>query len=99
MKPRLKMGMVGGGGEATIGVIHKMAAQLDGKIELIAGAFSSNAERSQGTGETLGLHPSRVYSDYRTMATEEAKLPGGNESTLSPSSHQTICTSRWRKRF
>jgi predicted dehydrogenase len=77
MKPKLKMGMVGGGGEATIGVIHKMAAQLDGKIELIAGAFSSNAERSQRSGETLGLHPSRVYSDYRTMATEEAKLPRG----------------------
>jgi hypothetical protein len=68
------MGMVGGGGNATIGVIHKMAAELDGEIELVAGTFSSNAERSRRSGETLGLHPSRVYSDYPTMATEEAKL-------------------------
>lgn len=69
--------MVRGGGEALIGVIHQMAAQLDGKIELIAGTFSSNAERSKRSGETLGLHPSRVYGDYRTMAIEEAKLPTG----------------------
>jgi predicted dehydrogenase len=77
MKHKLKMGMVGGGGNATIGVIHRMAAQLDGEIELVAGTFSSNAERSRRSGERQGLHPSRVYSDYRTMATEEAKLSKG----------------------
>jgi hypothetical protein len=60
MKRKIKMGMVGGGREATIGVIHKMAAQLDGKIELIAGAFSSNTERSRRSGETLGLHCSKI---------------------------------------
>jgi hypothetical protein len=47
MKPRLKMGMVGGGGDATIGAIHKIAAQLDGKSELVAGAFSSHFDRSR----------------------------------------------------
>jgi predicted dehydrogenase len=74
MSPELKMGMVGGGG---IGVVHQMAARLDGKIKLVAGAFSSNAERSKRSAGELGLHPSRVYSDYRTMAVEEAKLPAG----------------------
>lgn len=77
MRPKLKMGMVGGGRDATIGVIHQMAARLDGKIDLVAGAFSSNAERSKLVGEESGLHPSRVYSDYRAMAEEEAKLPAG----------------------
>jgi predicted dehydrogenase len=77
MRPKLKMGMVGGGRDATIGVIHQMAARLDGKIDLVAGAFSSNAERSKLVGEERGLHPSRVYSDYRAMAEEEAKLPAG----------------------
>jgi hypothetical protein len=91
--------MVGGGGDATIGVLHRMAAQLDGGIELVAGAFSSNAERSRRCGERLGLHSARIYSDYFAMATEEAKLSRGSGSTLSPSSRQTICTSRWRKRF
>ena len=54
-----------------------MAAPLDGKIELVAGAFSSNAERSKLIGEERGLHSSRVYSDYRMMAIEEARLPAG----------------------
>ena len=44
MGTKLRMGMVGGGRDATIGVIHQMAARLDGKIDLVAGAFSSNAE-------------------------------------------------------
>ena len=77
MRPKLKMGMVGGGRDATIGVIHQMAARLDGKIELVAGVFSSNAERSKLVGEERGLHPSRVYDDYRAMAAEEANLPAG----------------------
>ncbi|MBV9491466.1 MAG: Gfo/Idh/MocA family oxidoreductase [Verrucomicrobia bacterium] len=72
MNPKLKMGIVGGGG---IGTVHQMAARLDGKIELVAGAFSSNAERSKRSGEQLGLHPSRVYDDYRAMAAKEAELP------------------------
>jgi predicted dehydrogenase len=72
MNPKLKMGIVGGGG---IGTVHQMAARLDGKIELVAGAFSSNAERSKRSGEQLGLHPSRVYNNYRAMAAKEAKLP------------------------
>ena len=54
-----------------------MAARLDGKIELVAGVFSSIAERSKLVGEERGLHPSRVYGDYRAMATEEANLPAG----------------------
>jgi predicted dehydrogenase len=72
MNPKLKMGIVGGGG---IGTVHQMAARLDGKIELVAGAFSANAERSKRSGERLGLHPSRVYDDYRAMAAEEANRP------------------------
>jgi predicted dehydrogenase len=74
MNPKLKMGIVGGGG---IGTVHQMAARLDGEIELVAGAFSSNAERSKRSGERLGLHPSRVYDDYRAMAAAEAKRPAG----------------------
>ena len=74
MNAKLKMGIVGGGG---IGGVHQMAARLDGKIELVAGAFSSDAERSKRSGAQLGLHSSRVYSDYRAMAAEEAKLSAG----------------------
>ena len=77
MKRKLKMGMVGGGRDAFIGAVHRMAAWLDGKIELVAGAFSSSAGKSRQSGEELGLDPSRVYSDYQTMVAAEAKLPPG----------------------
>jgi predicted dehydrogenase len=97
MKPKLKMGIVGGGG---IGVVHQMAARLDGKIELVAGAFSSDAERSKRSGEQLGLHPSRVSSNYRAMAVEEAQLPAGERiDFVSIVTHRIICTSRWQRPF
>ena len=75
MTQKLKMGMVGGGRDAFIGAVHRMAARLDGRIELVAGAFSSDAGKSRASGEDLGLDSSRVYPDYETMAAAEAKLP------------------------
>jgi predicted dehydrogenase len=75
MTQKLKMGMVGGGRDAFIGAVHRMAARLDGRIELVAGAFSSDAAKSRASGEDLGLDSSRVYPDYETMAAAEAKLP------------------------
>ncbi|MBV9672530.1 MAG: Gfo/Idh/MocA family oxidoreductase [Verrucomicrobia bacterium] len=71
------MGMVGGGRNAFIGAVHRMAAWLDGKIDLVAGAFSSDPEKSKLSGADFHLAPERVYSDYQTMATSEAKLPKG----------------------
>ncbi|MFM2171167.1 MAG: hypothetical protein RI957_1396 [Verrucomicrobiota bacterium] len=74
---KLKMGMVGGGRGAFIGAVHRMAANLDGKIELVAGCFSSNPEKSKLSGQDLFLDPTRVYSNYEEMATKEAALPLG----------------------
>lgn len=71
------MGMVGGGRGAFIGQVHRMAANLDGKIELVAGAFSSDPEKSRLSGEDFFLDPSRVYSSYQEMARAEAALPAG----------------------
>ncbi len=67
--------MVGGGQSAFIGAVHRMAANLDGQIELVAGAFSSDAKNSQTTGEQLFLNPRRVYGSYEEMAKAEAALP------------------------
>jgi predicted dehydrogenase len=75
MARKVRMGMVGGGRDAFIGAVHRMAAWLDGKIDLVAGAFSSNPEKSRLSGEDLGLDPKRVYPDYETMAKKEAGLP------------------------
>ena len=75
LKRKLRMGMVGGGRGAFIGSVHRMAAALDGRIELVAGAFSSDAEKSRLSGEDLFLDPARVYSSYAEMAEKESALP------------------------
>jgi predicted dehydrogenase len=75
MNRKLRMGMVGGGRGAFIGAVHRMAANLDGKIELVAGCFSSDPEKSKLSGEDFFLNPARVYSSYAEMATTEAALP------------------------
>jgi len=69
------MGMVGGGRGAFIGAIHRMAAAIDGEIELVCGAFSSSAEKSKASGEDLYMDPSRVYESYAQMIEKEKALP------------------------
>lgn len=77
MNRKLKMGMVGGGRGAFIGAVHRMAANLDGKIELVAGCFSSDPEKSRLSGEDFFLSPSRVYGTFEEMAEKEGALPMG----------------------
>jgi predicted dehydrogenase len=75
MKRKIRMGMIGGSSDGFIGNVHRMAAVLDGQIELVCGAFSSDAKRSKQTGEALYLDPSRVYGTYDEMITKEKNLP------------------------
>jgi predicted dehydrogenase len=69
------MGMVGGGPGSFIGNVHRTAAALDGQIELVCGAFSSDPTRSSEAGEQLFLPENRVYPDYETMIRTEKNLP------------------------
>lgn len=64
---RIRMGMVGGGIDSLIGPVHRMAAELDGDIRLVAGAFSSDARRSRQAGEHYGIAPERAYASYEEM--------------------------------
>lgn len=75
LKRKLRMGMVGGGRGAFIGTVHRMAAALDGKIELVAGCFSADPKKSKVSGDDLFLEPARVYATYQEMALKEAALP------------------------
>jgi predicted dehydrogenase len=67
--------MIGGGRGAFIGAVHRIAAAMDGQAELVAGAFSSDPERSKASGGDLFLDPSRVYGSYREMAKAESAMP------------------------
>jgi predicted dehydrogenase len=69
------MGMIGGGPGAFIGAVHRIALQMDGAFELVAGCFSSSPDRSAETGRQLELDPARVYGSYQEMATKERALP------------------------
>jgi len=72
---KIRMGMVGGGMDSFIGAVHRMAATMDGHIELVCGALSSTPERSQKSGEQLGLPDSRIYESYHEMIENEQELP------------------------
>ncbi|TRW24007.1 Gfo/Idh/MocA family oxidoreductase [Flavobacterium zepuense] len=71
------MGMVGGGPGSFIGDVHRKAAIIDGLIELVCGAFSSSAERSQETGRALYLPENRCYASFEEMILAEKQLPEG----------------------
>ena len=71
---KLRMGMIGGGPGAFIGAIHRTAANMDGEIELVCGAFSSDPQKSKKAGEELNIDAQRVYPTYEEMIQKEAKL-------------------------
>ena len=77
MNRKLRMGMIGGGEGSFIGAVHRMAANLDGQIELVCGCFSSDPENSRRTGISLFLPENRIYNTYKEMIEKEAYLPVG----------------------
>ena len=72
---KLRMGMIGGGPGAFIGAVHRIAANMDGEIQLVCGSFSSDPEKSKQAGESLSLPINRVYGSYKEMIRREAELP------------------------
>src|SRR4051794_29984958 len=69
---KLRFGMIGGGRGAFIGAVHRIAARMDGMAELVAGAFSSDAEKSKASARDLFVP--RAYGSYQEMAAGEQKL-------------------------
>jgi predicted dehydrogenase len=75
MNRRLRLGMVGGGPGAFIGAVHRIAARMDDRFELVAGALSSDPERSRAAALDLHIAPERAYGNFAEMAATEAKRP------------------------
>ena len=75
MSRKLRMGMVGGGKDAFIGAIHRIAANMDGQIELVCGALSIDPQIAEESGKMLFLDPGRTYKTYDEMITKESQLP------------------------
>jgi len=75
MSRKIRYGMIGGGRGAFIGAVHRIAANIDGQIDLVCGAFSSDPEKSRLSGQDLFLPEKRCYGSYEEMIKAEAKLP------------------------
>jgi predicted dehydrogenase len=76
--PRIRLGMVGGGRDAFIGAVHRIAARLDDQYELVAGCFSSTPEKSLASAADLGVP--RAYASFAEMAAKEARRKDGIEA-------------------
>ena len=76
-KPRIRLGMVGGGTGAFIGYVHRIAARIDGDYDLVAGALSSNAKTALESGRNIGLAEDRIYTSWEEMAQKEAARKDG----------------------
>lgn len=74
---QLKLGMVGGGNDAFIGGVHRIASRIDDRFKLVAGALSSTPEKSRASGAALGLDADRCYGTFEEMAKAEAARPDG----------------------
>lgn len=97
---RLRLGMVGGGQASLIGETHRMAARLDDRYELMAGCFSSNAERGRAAGVALLLAGERCYADFRQMAEAESRRSDGIDVVTictPPDSHHAIAAEFLRR--
>lgn len=75
MSRKIRYGMVGGGRGAFIGAVHRIAANMDGQIELVCGAFSSDPQKSKDSGADFYLAPERCYGSFEEMIQKEAALP------------------------
>ncbi|SMC79087.1 Gfo/Idh/MocA family protein [Pedobacter africanus] len=74
---KIRMGMVGGGKDAFIGAVHRIAANMDGQVEFCCGALSINPEVARESGKMLFLPEDRVYLNYEEMIVQESKMPAG----------------------
>ena len=74
---KIRLGMVGGGKDAFIGAVHRIAARIDDDYDLVAGALSSTADKARESGLALGLAPDRCYGSFEEMAEREAARPDG----------------------
>ncbi len=77
MNRKLRMGMIGGGKDAFIGAIHRIAANMDGQVELVCGSLSINKEIAIDSGRSLFLPEERIYTSWEEMLERESTLPEG----------------------
>ena len=74
MSKKIRLGILGGGGDSLIGVLHRVASSMFDRYEIIGGVFNPDYEQNLSFAKKLGLKESRIYKDFETMVEEESKL-------------------------
>ncbi|WP_298532869.1 Gfo/Idh/MocA family oxidoreductase [uncultured Algibacter sp.] len=75
MAQKIKLGVLGGGGDSLIGVLHRVASAMHDQYEIVGGVFNPNFEENIGFAEEIGMRTDRIYSDFDTFVKEEVRLP------------------------
>jgi predicted dehydrogenase len=99
---RLRLAVIGGGPGSLIGPVHRTAARLDDRFEIVAAALSSDAERSRAAARDLGLPPERSYADWAALLERERARPDGADAVavMTPNgSHHAICAAALEQGF
>jgi Predicted dehydrogenases and related proteins len=74
MSKKIRLGILGGGGDSLIGILHRVASSMFDRYEIIGGVFNPNYKDNLAFAEKIGLKESRIYKDFETMIVEESKL-------------------------
>jgi predicted dehydrogenase len=74
MSNKIRLGILGGGGDSLIGVLHRVASSMFDRYEIVGGVFNPNYPDNVAFAKKLGLNESRIYVDFETMIVEESKL-------------------------
>jgi predicted dehydrogenase len=75
MSSKVKLGILGGGGDSLIGVLHRIASAMHDKYEVIGGVFNPSWEENIGFAKKIGLSTNRIYIDFDTLIEKELLLP------------------------
>ena len=75
MSKKIKLGILGGGGNSLVGILHRIAAKMHDKYDIVGGVFSRDWDSNIEFANEIGISPSRVYADYEIMVEKELKLP------------------------
>lgn len=75
MSSKIRLGILGGGGDSLIGILHRVASAMYDQYQIVGGVFNPNFKENIGFAEKIGLPTDRVYKDFDTLIAEETKLP------------------------
>jgi len=74
MSKKIRLGILGGGGDSLIGILHRVASSMYNRYEIVGGVFNPNYNENITFAKQIGIDTTRVYEDFETMVSEESKL-------------------------